>query len=70
MLIAILIFDVALVAWSLHLMQEAFDSQQFSLMLAGTLVAMSAAAMLVVYFLMGSYVGYLTQMAQSSSSFY
>jgi hypothetical protein len=26
--------------------------------------------MLVVYFLMGSYVGYLTQMAQSSSSFY
>ena len=70
MLIAILIFDVALVAWSLHLMQEAFDSQQFSLMLAGTLVAMSAAAMLVVYFLMGSYVGYLAQMAQSSSSFY
>jgi uncharacterized membrane protein YcjF (UPF0283 family) len=70
MLIAILIFDVALVAWSLHLMQEAFDSQQFSLMLAGTLVAMSAAAMLVVYFLMGSYVGYITHMAQSSSSFY
>lgn len=70
MLIAILIFDVALVAWSLHLMQQAFNSQQFSLMLAGTLVAMSAAAMLVVYFLMGSYVGYLTQMAQSSSSFY
>jgi hypothetical protein len=39
-------------------------------MLAGTLVAMSAAAMLVVYFLMGSYVGYLTQMAQSPSPFY
>lgn len=63
MLIAILIFDIALVAWSLHLMQEAFDTQEFSLMLAGTLVALSAAAMLVVYFLMGSYVGYLTQMA-------
>ncbi|HEY9739270.1 MAG TPA: hypothetical protein V6C90_02150 [Coleofasciculaceae cyanobacterium] len=70
MLIAILILDVALVAWSLHLMQEAFDTQEFSLMLAGTLVAMSAAAMLVVYFLMGSYVGYLTQMAQSPSVFY
>jgi uncharacterized membrane protein YcjF (UPF0283 family) len=69
MLIAILIFDVALVAWSLHLMQQAFDNQEFSLMLAGTLVAMSAAAMLVVYFLMGSYVGYLTQMAQSPSPF-
>ncbi len=65
MLIFILILDVALVAWSLHLMQQAFDTQEFSLMLAGTLVAMSAAAMLVVYFLMGSYVGYITHMAQS-----
>lgn len=52
MLVPILIFDVALVAWSLHLMQEAFDRQEFSLMLAGTLVASAAAAMLVVYFLM------------------
>ncbi|NEO12217.1 MULTISPECIES: hypothetical protein [Moorena] len=70
MLVIILIFDVALVAWSLHLMQEAFDTQEFSLMLAGTLVAMSAAAMLVVYFLMNSCMGYLTQMAQSPSVFY
>lgn len=62
-------FDVALVAWALHLMQQAVDHQEFSLMLAGTLVAMSAAAMLVVYFLMGSYMGYLTQMAQSPSPF-
>lgn len=54
MLLPILIFDVALVAWSLHLMQEAFDLQEFSLMLAGTLVATSAAAMMVVYFLMGN----------------
>ena len=52
MLVPILIFDVALVAWSLHLMQEAFDKQEFSLILAGTLVGLSAAAMLVVYFLM------------------
>lgn len=54
MLIPILIFDVALVAWSLHLMQEATLQQEFSLMLAGTLVAASAAAMMVVYFLMGN----------------
>ena len=60
MLIPILIFDVALVAWSLHLMQESFSKQEFSLMLAGTLVAISAVAMLVVYFLMGHCVGYLT----------
>ncbi len=61
MLIAILILDVALVAWSLHLMQEAFEQKEFSLMLAGTLVALSAAAMLVVYFLMGHCLTYLTQ---------
>ncbi len=54
MLIPILIFDVALVAWSLHLMQEALNRKEFSLMLAGTLVASAAAAMLVVYFLMGN----------------
>ena len=60
MLIPILIFDVALVAWSLHLMQEAIEHQEFSLMLAGTLVALSAAAMLVVYFLMGHCLTYLT----------
>lgn len=64
MLVAILIFDVALVAWSLHLMQEAFEQQEFSLMLAGTLVALCAAAMLVVYFLMNSYMGYLNHMGQ------
>ena len=70
MLIAILIFDVALVAWSLHLMQQAFDHREFSLMLAGTLVGMSAAAMLVVYFLMNSYLCYLSRIAQSSIPFY
>jgi hypothetical protein len=61
MLIPILILDVALVAWSLHLMQEAVSYQEFSLMLAGTLVALAAAAMLVVYFLMGNCLSYLIQ---------
>ena len=63
MLVPILIFDVALVAWSLHLMQAAFDKQEFSLMLAGTLVALSAAAMMVVYFLMNHCLSYLSQPA-------
>ena len=52
MLIPILIFDVALVAWSLHLIRSALNQQEFSLMLAGTLVGAAAAAMLVVYFIM------------------
>lgn len=60
MLIPILIFDVALVAWSLHLMQSALERQEFSLMLAGTLVAASAAAMLVVYFIIGNCISSLS----------
>jgi uncharacterized membrane protein YciS (DUF1049 family) len=60
MLIIILAIVIALVAWSLHLMQQAVDRREFSLMLAGTLVAFSAAAMVAVYFLMGNYVGYVT----------
>lgn len=61
MLLTILIFDVALVAWSLHLMEQAINKKEFSLMLAGTLVALSAAAMLVVYFLMGNCLSYLLE---------
>jgi hypothetical protein len=68
MLIFILVLVVALVAWSLHLMQQAVDRDEFSLMLAGTLVAASAAAMLVVYFLMGNYIGYLTATASIAHS--
>ena len=63
MLLIILAIVIALVAWSLHLMQEAIDQREFSLMLAGTLVAFSAAALVGVYFLMGNYMGYVTHVA-------
>ncbi|MEB3122845.1 MAG: hypothetical protein VKL41_16690 [Snowella sp.] len=63
MLVPILIFDVALVAWSLHLMQQAVEDQEFSLMLAGFLVAAAAAAMLVVYFLMGNCIAHLSKIS-------
>lgn len=59
MLLLILIFDIALVAWSLHLMQSAFQYQEFSLMLAGTLVALAAAAIMLSSVMMGSCLGYL-----------
>jgi hypothetical protein len=59
MLTVILVFDVALVAWSLHLMEQAFESKEFSMMLAGFLVALSAAGLLVVYFLMHNCMSYL-----------
>lgn len=64
MLIPILAIVIALVAWSLHLMHEAIEYREFSLMLAGTLVAFSAAALVGVYFLMGNYMGYVSQMAE------
>ncbi len=63
MLIPILIFDVALVAWSLHLMEKAFEHKEFSFVLAGMIVALAAVAMLVVYFLMGHCMSYLLQIS-------
>jgi hypothetical protein len=62
MLVGFLIFDVALIAWSLHLMQAAVSRQEFSLMLAGTLVAISAAAVMLVYFLMSGYINFLNEL--------
>lgn len=67
MLIPILIIAIGLVAWSLHLMQEAIEQRQFSLMLAGTLVATAAAAMVSVYFLMGNCMGYLTRIPHDTA---
>ncbi len=70
MLIIILVIVVALVSWSLHLMQEAVEQREFSLMLAGTLVAFSAAALMGVYFLMGNYVGYMARVSHDTSAYY
>jgi len=61
-LVIILFFVISLVGWSLYLMQKAAEYREFSLMLAGTLVASSAAAMLLVYFLMGDYMHYMAGM--------
>lgn len=65
MLLLILAIVVALVAWALRLMEQAVKGQEFSLMLAGFLVASSAAAMMGVYFLMGNYMVYMHQASHS-----
>ncbi|WP_017300282.1 hypothetical protein [Nodosilinea nodulosa] len=67
MLLLILIIVIALVAWALRLMEQAVKGQEFSLMLAGFLVASSAAALMGVYFLMGNYVLYMNSAAQQLS---
>jgi hypothetical protein len=59
----ILFIVIALVAWALHLMEQAMDRKEFSLMLAGCLVSVAAAGLVAVYFLMGHFVGYMDQMA-------
>ncbi len=61
MLLLILVVVVGLVAWALRLMEQAIQSQEFSFMLAGFLVASSAVAMMTVYFLMTDYMMYLDQ---------
>lgn len=65
-MIFILFIVIGLVAWALHLMQEAVEHQEFSLMLAGFLVSSAAAGLVAVYFLMNHYVGYMTEMTQRS----
>jgi hypothetical protein len=67
MMLIILVIVTALVCWSLWLMQRALDRKEFSLMLAGTLVASSAAAMMVVYFLMGNCMDYLAAASHSNT---
>jgi hypothetical protein len=52
-----------LVSWALHLMQRAVEDSEFSLMLAGLLVACAAAALLGVYVLMESYWSFMEQVA-------
>ena len=68
MLFLILVVVIALVAWALRLMEQAIQSQEFSFMLAGFLVASSAAAMMAVYFLMNHYVVYMDQAVSVLSS--
>ncbi|MGF1491997.1 MAG: hypothetical protein ACFBSC_05970 [Microcoleaceae cyanobacterium] len=65
MLIPVLIIDIALVTWSLRLMQRAAYYREFSFMLAGILVATAAAATMLVYFLMGSCVDHFAQHSQA-----
>jgi hypothetical protein len=62
----ILFVVIGLVAWALHLMQEAIQRREFSLMLAGFLVSTAAAGMMAVYFLMNHYVGYMAEMTHRS----
>jgi hypothetical protein len=65
-MVFILLIVICLVAWALHLMQEALEHREFSLMLAGFLVSVAAAALVGVYFLVGHYVGYMSQMTQQA----
>ncbi|MGF1515105.1 MAG: hypothetical protein ACFB5Z_15610 [Elainellaceae cyanobacterium] len=63
----ILIVVIGLVAWALHLMQQAVDHQEFSLMLAGFLVSSAAAGLVAVYLLASHSFTYIADMDQRYS---
>lgn len=65
-MIIFLIVVIGLIGWSLRLLQRAIASREFSLMLAGALVAISAAGVVVVYALMDGCMGYLTTNGQQA----
>ncbi|MEO1591254.1 MAG: hypothetical protein AAFU71_08185 [Cyanobacteria bacterium J06632_22] len=69
MTLLIILIVTGLVAWALRLMERALVNQEFSLMLAGFLVASSAAAMMGVYFLMGDYLLYIHQLDGLESTY-
>lgn len=60
MVLLILSIVIGLVFWALRLMDRAVENQEFSLMLAGFLVASSAAAIVGVYFLMSDYLAFVS----------
>ena len=56
----ILLFTIlGLMLWSVRLMVAAFQQHDFSLLFAGTLVALSSAGIVTAYSLMNGCVGYL-----------
>jgi len=59
MLAFVLLFVIVLVTWALRLMESAVAKQEFSLMLAGTLVSLAAAAFVVSYLMLGNCLGFV-----------
>ncbi|MEM9213913.1 MAG: hypothetical protein AAGD25_06160 [Cyanobacteria bacterium P01_F01_bin.150] len=69
-MVLILVVVIGLVSWALHLMQEAMDRNEFSLMLAGVLVSSAAAALVAVYLLMDDYVAYRANVVQYYNAYH
>ena len=69
-MVLILVVVIGLVSWALHLMQEAMDRNEFSLMLAGVLVSSAAAALVGVYLLMGDYMTYRASVVQYYNTYH
>ena len=69
MIFLILTIVISLVFWALRLMDSALENQEFSLMLAGFLVASSAAAIVGVYFLMSDYLTFINHAGSAFESY-
>jgi uncharacterized membrane protein YwzB len=60
-MIVTLLIVVGLGWWALQLMEQAFQRQEFSRMLAGMLVMMAAGGVLTTYFLFSDYIHFMLQ---------
>ncbi len=69
-MLIILAIVILLGFWALRLMEQAFQSQEFSRMLAGTLVAVAAGGVLTCYFLMSDTLQMLFHLQAHPSSPY
>lgn len=59
---------VALGCWALRLMEQAYQRQEFSRMLAGMLVVFAAGGVLTAYFLMSEYISFMMQGGELQTS--
>ncbi len=55
----VLAIVITLGFWALYLMEQAYERQEFSRMLAGMLVVFAAGGVLTTYFIMSDYINYM-----------
>jgi hypothetical protein len=60
-MIIMLFIVIGLGYWALQLMEQAYQRQEFSRMLAGTLVVFAAGGVLTTYFLINDYLSFIEQ---------
>ena len=69
-MLILLLTILGLMLWSIRLMISAFQQRDFSLLFAGTLVALSSAGIVTAYSLMNGCMGYLSTSDNVAQSYF